>query len=759
MSEPRTLSDPARGRAGPRDERLARTLQFFKGVGPKKFELLQRLLLETVEDLLFFFPVDHKDRASLTPIDRLTPGMEANVRAQILDLQAKTIYHKGKHRVEALLRDPSGEIRAVWWNPYVADKLSQSAWAFFTGKVVTNKKGFLELAGPDFEILAREEEDDDAPAPVLPLAAHALAPTAPPPVVQGPDFGRIVPIYNLRPKQRRADGTEAPEVKLSQPVLRKLVWQALESGAPDALSDDLPVALLKRRGLPVLPEAVRQFHFPPSFERRDAARKRVAYEELFLLSLGVGLRRAQVASRTASRKLPVTETIRKRIEARLPFPFTGAQARAFGEIAADLARAQPMNRLLQGDVGSGKTAVAVAGMLSAVAHGAQAALLAPTEILAEQHARTLHALLEGSRVNVGLLRGGRAKKQREVFLERLGAGDVHIAVGTHALLSEDVRFKDLALVVVDEQHKFGVEQRMALRAKGAAPHVLVMTATPIPRTLSLTLYGDLDVSVIDEFPPGRGEVLTRWVKEEDRPKVYKLIIDESRKGHATYVVLPRIDGDAAESVAPAKSGKLWNEIKGVEDEVKRLRAHLPTLRFGMLHGRLSGEEKDAVLKQLRGGEIDVLVSTLVVEVGIDLPTATVMLIENAERFGLASLHQLRGRIGRSERKSYCVFFAETATEDAEERLKAFARTRDGFELAEEDFRLRGPGQFFGTAQSGLPELKVADLFRDRELLMQAREDAFALLARDTKLALPEHAGLKQRVRQLFAQRLGLVDMG
>ncbi|MCZ7647011.1 MAG: ATP-dependent DNA helicase RecG [Planctomycetota bacterium] len=743
---------PAAEAAG---ERLARSLQYFKGVGPKRYELLERLLLRRVEDLLHFWPVDHKDRASLTPLARLRPGQEANVRAQVVDVQAKILYRAGKHRVEALLHDESGDGFAVWWSPYVLEKLDPGTWCFFSGKVVANKQGGVELSHPEFEILGKEDLGADL---LTGAPAGEAARPAPPSTSEHPDFGRIVPVYSLRPRQRRPDGTEPPEVKLSQSVLRKLIWQALACGAPDDLAEALPEGLRGKRGLPPLPEAVRQFHFPKSFESRDRARRRLAYEELFMLALGMGLRREQVARRQTARKLPMGPNVRKRIEARLPFELTEAQRAALEEIAADLAQARPMNRLLQGDVGCGKTAVAVSAMLLAVAHGAQAALLAPTEVLAEQHARTLADLLKGSRVNVSLLRGQRAKKEREVFLAHLASGDLHIAVGTHALLGEDVKFKNLALVVVDEQHKFGVRQRMALRAKGAAPHVLVMTATPIPRTLGLTLYSDLDVTTITGFPPGRGEVVTRWVKEKDRTKVYELLIAEARKGHAAYVVLPRIEGDGIESEG-GTGEKLWSEVKGVEDERKRLARHLPSLRIEALHGRMKAEEKDAVLARLREGRLDVLVSTLVVEVGIDLPTATVMLIENAERFGLAGLHQLRGRVGRSGLKSWCFFFGEAKTKDARERLKAFAKIKDGFEIAEEDFRLRGPGQFFGTEQSGLPELAVADLARDREILLHARDDAAELLKRDPDLRKPEYAELRRRIRRDFAQRLGLVDMG
>ena len=736
---------------------LDRPLQFIQGVGPKRAELLLRLLLENIRDLLYFFPIAHKDRASVTPIARLRPGAEQNVRAQIVDVWGNRT-QGGKEFVCAMLQDESSTIEAMWWNPYLLKRLSPMAWAFFSGKVAAKKSGGvgLQYQSPEFEMLTVGSADKDTGGEASP---------------QSPSFGRIVPIYSLRPKIRRADGSEAPEVSLTQAFLRKLTWSALEAGAARLLPDELPAEIVVRRKLLPLFEAVRMYHFPTSMEQVECARRRLAYEELFALSLGVALRRAHVEALEAARKLSLAPAIQARIDARLPFKLTAAQARAFREIAADMGGTRPMNRLLQGDVGSGKTAVALSAMLLAVAHGAQTALLAPTEVLAEQHLHTFTQLLTGSRVKVGLLRGGVEKSERTRFLKELADGAIHIAIGTHALLEPDVHFKNMALVVIDEQHKFGVEQRRILRGKGPSPHVLVMTATPIPRSLSLTLYGDLDISSIDSLPPGRGEITTRWMKEHDRPKVYKLILKEARVGHATYIVLPRIEsGDipsATREDATAPSSKkrplqkLWSEVKGVEEEVKRLREQLPTLRIESLHGRMKAEQKESILRLMREGQLDVLVSTQVIEVGIDMPNATLMVIENAERFGLSSLHQLRGRVGRSALDSYCLFFAQAAHDEAKERLQAFASTRDGFQIAETDFRLRGPGKFFGTEQSGLPELVVADLPRDQRLLMDARDDAIALVRSDPTLKAPQHATLHRRIKEKLVQtgRLGLIDVG
>ncbi|MGD0091249.1 MAG: ATP-dependent DNA helicase RecG, partial [Planctomycetota bacterium] len=672
------------------DDPLSRPLQYLKGVGPARATLLKRLNIEKVHDLLLYFPVSHKDRASVTPIARLKSDEESNIVAQIIDVRGRRF--GSKEKVEALLQDDTGQIRAVWWSPYVADKLTPNAWGFFSGKV-TQYGGRRELSNSEFEIVS-DAEDEAGPA-----------------AATGPSFGRIVPVYNLHPKQRLPSGEEAPEIHLTQAALRKCVWQALELGAAERLADQLPAGLRQSAQLQPLSEALHHIHFPESFESLAAARRRLVFEELFIVSLGVALRRAQVEHTAAATRLALAPAIEKRIHARLPFQLTPSQAKVFAEIAADMAGRHPMNRLLQGDVASGKTAVAVAALLLCVARGGQAAFLAPTEVLAEQHMRTLSEMLANSRVKLGLLRGGAGEAARREFLTQLAAGEIHIAIGTHALLEPDVAFKALALVIVDEQHKFGVAQRLRLRAKGRAPHVLVMTATPIPRTLTLTLYGDLDVSRIDEPPPGRGEIVTRLVKEAERPKVYRLIQEEAQKGNAAYVVLPRIDENESSTgvppVARTSAPRLWSEVKGVGEELARLRAQLPTLRLDMLHGRMAGAEKDRVLALLRAGKLDVLVSTQVIEVGIDLPTATVMVIENAEMFGLSALHQLRGRVGRSGRKSYCLVFGQPASAGAKERLRIFARSRDGFEIAEADFALRGPGQFFGTQQSGLPELKIA----------------------------------------------------
>ena len=743
------------------NELLARPLQFFKGVGPVKAGLLARLNLQTIQDLLFHFPINHKDRASVTPISQLQTGKDSNIVAQIIDITAKRF--NGKEQITAYLMDASGkQIQAVWWNPWVADKLTPNGWGFFSGKI-TSFGERKQLSNAEFEIFDDEEFD---------AASGAMA--------TGPSFGRIVPVYNLRPKHRLPDGQEPPEIRINQNALRKIVWDALELGAAEQLCDQLPEAVRVERKLMPLAEAVRQFHFPESFANLKAARRRLVFEELFIVSTGVALRRAQIERAADSTRMPLVPAILTRIHARLPFTLTATQASAFEQIAADMARATPMNRLLQGDVGSGKTAVAVAALLLCVAHGRQAVLLAPTEALATQHHRTLSKLLENSRVEIGLLRGGIAPSARAEFLEKLAAGTLHIAIGTHALLEPGVIFKSLALAVVDEQHKFGVAQRMALRAKGRAPHVLVMTATPIPRTVTLTLYGDLDVSVLDQSPPGRGAIVTKWLDEADRQKAYRYILDEAKKGHSTYIVLPRILGETSEDAEPdpfqeanyfetpkKKKGrapkpgqaKLWTDVKGAEEEFKRIKEHLPTLKVELLHGRLPSAEKQRVLALLADAKIDVLVSTQVIEVGIDLPTATVMVIENAERFGLSALHQLRGRVGRSERKSYCLIFSDTLTDEGEERLKAFEKTRDGFEIAETDFKLRGPGQFFGTRQSGMPELKVADLLQDAVILSEARDAAFNLVRADTTLARAEHAPLKRRVMEVLGARLGLVDVG
>ncbi|MCD6303693.1 MAG: ATP-dependent DNA helicase RecG, partial [Planctomycetes bacterium] len=501
---------------------------------------------------------------------------------------------------------------------------------------------------------------------------------------------------------------------------------------------------LRRRRLMPRWQAVAAMHRPEDKRQWDVARRRLAYDECLLMQIGIALMRMRQVSRPAH-ALPNTPEIDRRIRARFPFPLTAAQDRAVSEIVADMARPRPMNRLLQGDVGCGKTVVALYAALLAVARHKQAAVMAPTEILARQHYEKITAYLSGSRVRTALLVGGQKPAERRELLESLAAGRIDLVVGTHAMLGQDVRFRQLALVVVDEQHKFGVRQRGGIRGKGYAPHYLVMTATPIPRTLALTLFGDLDVSTIDDSPPGRGRTLTRCVGQEQMDEVISTVRDMVAAGRQAYFIYPLV------SASPAM------ELTAAEDAFRQLRAG-PLGRFGvgMVHGQMSPAEKDAAMRDFHSGKTRVLVASVVVEVGVDVPAANVLVVMHAERFGLAQLHQLRGRIGRGGDDAVCILVASPRSPTARRRLEVLAEASDGFRIAEEDLRLRGPGEFFGTRQHGLPELKVADLAEDIELIRLARRDARAIVSEDPGLNAPEHQQLRREVLRAYAGRLELL---
>jgi len=538
------------------------------------------------------------------------------------------------------------------------------------------------------------------------------------------------------------------------------MWQALDDWIPQ-VHEFLPEELLRRMGLALLDKALLQAHFPDDLDMWEAARRRLAFDELLLLQLAVLMRRSRWQEEEGIPLKPVSPTLRTFVEA-LPFQVTEAQKRVLSEAVSDLERGTPpMSRLLQGDVGSGKTVLALATLLIAAAAGYQGAMMAPTEILAEQHFLTVSKLLEPFQepaedgvilaridpeqkpITIGLLLGRMSKKEKEEVQRKAHEGEVDILIGTHALIQESVEMPRLALAVVDEQHRFGVIQRAVLRERGdARPHVLVMSATPIPRTLALTLYGDLDISVLDELPPGRQKITTRWVKPDKRAPAYDFLRKQVQKGRQAFVVCPLIE--ESEVI----------EAKAATEEYRRLSQEtFPDLRLGLIHGRMSPSEKDEAMSRFRDGEMDILVSTPVVEVGIDVPNATVMLIEAADRFGLAQLHQFRGRVGRGEHASYCLLLAEDPTPEARERLRILEETQDGFKLAEEDLRLRGPGDFFGTRQSGLPTLKVAGL-GDRDLFLQARQEAESLLKKDPSLSASEHQPLSKELSRFLSSVTG-----
>ena len=669
-----------------------------------------KLGLRTVQDLLFHLPTRHEDRTRLTPLRSVSPGDGRTCAGTIAGV---TPAPRGRPRVPLFvtLRDASGFLRAKFFNqPYLERTFSRGQRLIVHGKVDPPRRGegALEMTVKDYEIVESAEDE--------PL-----------------HMGRLVPIYPLT-------------AGLSHRRLRRLTKQLVDLFA-DRVPESLPDALRARRSLEPVARALRAGHFPETEAEAQAAKHRFVFEDFFVLELGLGIRRHR-QGREAGLALRPKGLLAARLRESLPYALTAAQERVWREIRTDMAEPYPMNRLLQGDVGSGKTVVAALALLTAIEAGYQTALMAPTEILAEQHARTLAPLLAPLGVRVALLTTATRGKERQALLAAAAAGELDCVLGTHALVQETVAFRRLGLVVVDEQHRFGVMQRAVLRGKGERPDVLVMTATPIPRTLALTLYGDLDVSVIDELPPGRRPVRT-FVREEDkRREIYGFLRDQMREGRQVYVVYPLVE----------ESETL--DLRAATEMADRLaREVFAEFRVGLLHGRMAGAEKDRVMDEFRAGALQLLVSTTVIEVGIDVPNASVMLIEHAERFGLSQLHQLRGRVGRGPWKSYCILMRRGASEDARRRLDAMAETTDGFRIAEVDLSIRGPGDFFGTRQSGLPAFRVADLLRDGAMLEEARQEAFALVAADPQLAAPEHRALRTALLARWRGKLGLASVG
>jgi ATP-dependent DNA helicase RecG len=669
------------------------------GLGMARPGALKNLGIETVEDLVLHLPRRHEDRSRLRPIAELVDGDVAIVRGTIERIRSARLRGR-KSYVQAALCDESGAVHVRWWNqPWLKKTLAEGMELVVFGKL----KGDV-ISSPEYEILRGES------------SLHA---------------GRIVPIYPL---------TKG----ISGPGLRRAVHVALEQVLPQ-VGDPLPDEIIARRALPPLAEALHDVHFPPDRAALERAKVRFRYEELFYFELAVAVQRRRAREQDGiahkwSRKVD------ERIRARLPFTLTGAQDRAVAEILRDLRAPQPMGRLLQGDVGSGKTAVAAYAALVVVANREQVAFLAPTEILARQHLATLAGLLEGSEVRIELLVGSTPQGERKGLLADLGDGSIDLVVGTHALLEPGVEFSNLGLIIVDEQHKFGVAQRARLIGKGARPDVLVMTATPIPRTLALTAFGDLDVSLIDELPPGRSPPETKVVPGSKRAQAYEIVRRQVAEGRQAYVVFPLVEESEEIDAGAAEEG-----------HALLARGELSGLRVALVTGRTPSAERQATMAAFRAGDLDVLVGTTVLEVGVDVANATVMVVESAERFGLSTLHQLRGRIGRGTERSWCLLVADKFTEEARKRLGIMAATHDGFRIAEEDLRLRGPGEFFGTRQHGLPEFKIADLTRDYDVLREAREDAFRLLEAEPELrAWP---ALREEFQRRFGERIELYDVG
>jgi ATP-dependent DNA helicase RecG len=684
-----------------------------RGVSTNLVTKFNRLGVKTIRDLLYFFPHRHLDYSQRKYISQLTEGEEQTIVANVWQAQETRL--GGRRSTEAIVGDETGNVRVVWFNnPYLVKKLPTNAKVVLSGRVGLFG-GRHVFESPEWELLEDKE------------LIHT---------------GRLVPLYpltqGLHPRQVR---------KLVKEVVDQWSWQ---------VEDFLPPEVRQRCNLFELPQAIVQAHYPQDEAAKGGARLRLAFDELFLLQLGVLGRKRDWQESQPGTPFTVSTPVLDTFLRSLPFELTTAQRKVLGELLADLAKASPMSRLLQGEVGSGKTVVATAALLVAAASDYQGAFMAPTEILAEQHfinvcqilsrtgrqlagednLRSYSGLLPHP-LTVALLIGDLSQVRKQEIQQRIMSGDIDIIIGTHALIQKEVEFRCLGLAVVDEQHRFGVAQRSALRQKGFNPHVLVMTATPIPRTLALTLYGDLDLSVIDELPPGRQVVKTKWLKPAQRDSAYAFIRRQVAEGRQAFIICPLVEESEA------------IQAKAAVAEYERLSKEVfPDLRLGLIHGRMSAAEKDEVMHHFRSDELDILVSTPVVEVGIDVPNATVMLVESADRFGLSQLHQFRGRVGRGQEQSYCILLAENPSEVGRERLDIIEKIHDGFQLAEEDLRLRGPGEFFGTRQSGIPDLRMAKL-SDVALLELARAEAIRLFEIDPALEKPEHHPLAEELARVW----------
>lgn len=663
-----------------------------RGIGPVKAEKLNHLGISRLEDALSYYPRDYEDRTHITPIAQLVPGEKSLVRATLGTLPQTTRVKGGMRLTRCRIFDESGSMEVVWFQtPYAARGMQVGREYDFYSRVQQSSGRRLQFANPEWEPSGKKD---------------GLS-------------GRILPIYSLCAGITRRD-------------IEKIVTAAL-SLLPEDTLDWVPDSLVKRCGLLSGAQALRCIHQPQTMAEAVEARRRLLFEEMFLLACGTQKLKAR---RQHSVGIPLLGGQLWEFYQALPFTLTDAQKRVIEECAADLASVRPMNRLVQGDVGSGKTMVAAAACYLAASSGAQAAVMVPTEILARQHAQSMTALLRKLGISCGLLVASMSAPEKRQVLADLADGSLSVVIGTHALIQDSVRFQKLGLMVADEQHRFGVRQRMALTQKGAGCNILVMSATPIPRSLALMLYGDLDLSVIDQLPPGRQKIRTFGVGEPQRRRIYAFMEKEMEKGGQVYVVCPAVEESELE-IADAQS--CWEKLQGV----------FPNRRIGLVHGRMKGKEKDAVMTAFAKGELDILVATTVIEVGVDVPNATLIVVENGERFGLSQLHQLRGRVGRGSRPSYAVFFGADKGEKARERLKILCQTHDGFRIAQADLAIRGPGDLFGDRQHGESLLKLADAALDMELMENARLGAEVIL--DLDPTLEEHPALRERVERMFTE--------
>ena len=671
-------------------------VRYIKGIGEKKALALNKLGVFTLRDLVSFYPRRYEDRTQYRPIALALDGEQVCIQAIAADTPRLTRVRRGLDLVKFKAVDDSGIVDITYFNQsYVKDSIHRGEEYVFFGRMEV-KGAHRSMTNPVFE---KEGKENGV-------------------------TGRIMPIYRM-------------SAGLNQRAIVQAVRQGLDL-CGDQIPDILPEAVRRRCELAPARYAYENIHFPADFGALELARRRLIFEELFVLACALGRLRGE---RVREGGIPIREADLDAFWRTLPFSPTGAQRRAVEQAVADLRGGGVMNRLVQGDVGSGKTLVAAALIWYVWKSGYGSAFMAPTEILAEQHYHTLSAMLEPLGLRVGKLTGAMTAKEKREIKAQLRDGGIDLIIGTHALFSQDVEYAGLGLVVTDEQHRFGVEQRSALIGKGGRPHVLVMSATPIPRTLALIIYGDLDVSIIDELPPGRQRVDTFAVDESYRSRLNGFIRKLTAEGRQVFVVCPMVE----------ENEELAVPLKSAEEHARELQAAFPELRVACVHGRMKAKEKDAVMAAFVAGETDILVSTTVIEVGVDVPNAALMIVENAERFGLSQLHQLRGRVGRGQHKSWCILVSDADSEDVKARLSIMTKTNDGFKISEEDLRLRGPGDFFGSRQHGLPEMHIADLGADANTLQRAQQEATQLLQEDPALEKEENALLRERVEQLFRE--------
>lgn len=686
------------------------SIQYIKGVGPAKKKLFERLGIETVEDLLYFFPTRYEDRRNLTPIAQTQIGQWQTITGKVLSKASRKSWHTRKHVLEVILDDASGRMSCTWFNqPYLDNYFYPGKKIICYGKVEMYKNK-IQMISPEYEIIAEGEE-------ALSLQC-------------------IVPIYPL---------TRG----MTQRFLRKVIHACLEKYT-EQLNDQLPIPLRNKYRLANIKRCISNIHFPEDLADQEEALKRISFEEFFFFQISIILRRLSIKQKKGIAHT-ITDTQTIQFTEAFAFPLTNAQKKVIQEIRKDMQKNIPMLRLLQGDVGSGKTLVALFGCVIAVKNGYQACIMAPTTILAQQHYENIKKIIENGKlgdINIALLVNNLKKSEKNTLQEQIKTGTIDLVIGTHALISDDIQFKNLSFVVVDEQHKFGVRQRALLSRKGENPDVLIMTATPIPRTLYITLYGDLDVSIIDELPPGRGKVKTLHYSSNQDKMAYDVVRKKAKEGRQAYIVYPIIEESEKLDLKAAQA--MFTHFQKTE---------FKHLRIALIHGQMKNKDSVEIMKQFKSGNIDVLIATTVLEVGVDVANASVMVIEHAERFGLAQLHQLRGRIGRGKEDGLCLLISDPKTEEGQARLKAICSTTNGFKIAQHDLEIRGPGHFFGRHQHGLNELKIANPATQFDILELARKEAISLIKEDPRLSKKTNCHVKTTIKKRYPTYLSLVEAG